>query len=1765
MRRIALIFALLLFPLAFLPAQELTREWKAYDRLERKDRPKDQISKLHEIRTLALERRLPVDLYKSCLKEKGVYRRYHWKATDSLNLALTGIIESYGEPLLTYIWLGEDWEYALAHREELRAGNHPSLHNLVYVNYPAIKEDILDDFEWILWARIHKSHSTIPDSEEYRLLDELIGDRYPARPYLQYLTAMYSETPLEDLQALVEQYTDDPFRFIPEKKVLEERMHLMQMDENTPEADYRALYDDMEAFAKAEKATRGVNRRMNLSVDFLRTSLTSSLLSIGFQNDSIVMIGRNFGRGTLTFISDEYRKTVSFRNDDGPFYVLDRLKAPVPVLPEGSYMVTSDIYGTIASSYENHTLSLAVRREGEEFSVYVTDYQTGEPVPSATIRLINPLNHKKILEQDITMNGFTPLPAGFQKKIGKKSILLEARVGERRSPSVLVSREKDAPETPPATIHSRVLKERGAYQPGDTLKAKSILFEGDLRERVSTLPAGKDVQVKIINAEKKSLAVLDLKTNAFGSVAWEWPIPEGERNGLWTIDVLYKKKTLARSYFRVDEFVLPTFEVSFDPKVDPYLPDTTFVVKGKVESFSGHPANSISLEGRVTMNNRDVWNDEVSMESGGTFQIPLKLPNAGNYCLIIKAMDATGETREFKHNFTVSRNLSLKAALENPTSGEFSFRGAKYDNALLTDSIGRISWTIINGKEPVRLPVTYWLMDADGNTVLEGVSEQTLELNLSDCPDGLFFLRGTVEAGNSRAKVVRPILKTISELNGRVESVFLSGDTEIKDGEAIRARIGTGNGPLWAVTSLTSPDGSILESRKVHLEGSDSLSELVFTYDNSYPDAVRLEVFYFRGAGCVSHEAVYHRVRHDMDMSLTCSRFEDRTRPGAPFTLSLQTEPGTETAVAVFDRSLDAIAPNVWQQVEPLPTTFRTIWSQSRAGKITGERPSSAGDHTGPIWGVVIDYEGEPIIGASITVPGTTEYAMTDMDGSFSLDVRPGTMLEFSSIGYISGLAQAEYGMEIILEEDVECLEETQVIAFGSYVSSVSHRLAGLVAGVQIRGQSSRIRNSETHSSVIIPEGSFVEDMPEVSDEDFRDVFSEALAFEPFLYPAPDGKVDFTFQTSDKLSTYHVNVFAHDKTMRNASLRKDFVVTVPVQISVATPRYLYEEDKYILSASVSNISKDTLTGRLYLKVEMEDSAEERQPTYAQAAELTVPADGSASALFTLTAPPSFQPSFVNWWDDAKLNLRLVFDGEGFSDAVRFSVPVYRTEQPLTESHSAFAGEEAVDSLRRTFVNIPGEKAEVSFKTLREVAESGLEQWTAPDGPDALSLSAAFYAQAVLGRDTTGMLAPLMALRREDGGFAWTEGMDSSPVVTATLLERFATLRDKGISIPDMDQSVHYLDHSQFGNWMPMWCGGLSDEQYMDIRAMWTSVPFDLTGVDEKTVRRFRLREFRRFARSYLTPGRYDYANGWILDKARRVRTLKNLTASETGLALGKDWGEQLLTASRFEKSIEKDLKSLSQYAVRHPSGGLYYPNAVLPFRGLMSSEVYAHTLLSNLMEGSISEGVRLWLALQNETQSWTEDPAYVDALQAILSTPDSLLNRQIVTLTATKDIPFADIKASSNGMRIDRKFYLEQSDGVRTEIHPGDTLMVGEKLIAEYELWSAENRSFVRIDAFREACFLPADQLSGPVNLSMSPIRIDGLWTRIPQCYRDVRTDRTSWWLDVCPEENTKWEESFFVTQAGTFTAPVITVESLYAPQYRANATYNTPISTIIQ
>ena len=83
--------------------------------------------------------------------------------------------------------------------------------------------------------------------------------------------------------------------------------------------------------------------------------------------------------------------------------------------------------------------------------------------------------------------------------------------------------------------------------------------------------------------------------------------------------------------------------------------------------------------------------------------------------------------------------------------------------------------------------------------------------------------------------------------------------------------------------------------------------------------------------------------------------------------------------------------------------------------------------------GTVKDGTGEPLMGASVLVKGTSHGAAADFDGNFELKVEKGATLVFSSVGFKSQEVAAKAGtMNIVLQEDVQQLGDVVVIGYGA-------------------------------------------------------------------------------------------------------------------------------------------------------------------------------------------------------------------------------------------------------------------------------------------------------------------------------------------------------------------------------------------------------------------------------------------------------------------------------------------------------------------------------------------------------------------------------------------------------------------------------------------------------------------------------------------------------------------------------------------------------------
>lgn len=124
--------------------------------------------------------------------------------------------------------------------------------------------------------------------------------------------------------------------------------------------------------------------------------------------------------------------------------------------------------------------------------------------------------------------------------------------------------------------------------------------------------------------------------------------------------------------------------------------------------------------------------------------------------------------------------------------------------------------------------------------------------------------------------------------------------------------------------------------------------------------------------------------------------------------------------------------------------------------------------------GIVIDTQGEAVIGASVLVKGTSNGTITDLDGKFALTVDgTGKTLEVSFVGYETVNTPVKFEpMKIILKESSVMLNEVVAIGYGVAkkgsvtgaiakvnseklgerpISDVSSALQGQMAGVEVR------------------------------------------------------------------------------------------------------------------------------------------------------------------------------------------------------------------------------------------------------------------------------------------------------------------------------------------------------------------------------------------------------------------------------------------------------------------------------------------------------------------------------------------------------------------------------------------------------------------------------------------------------------------------------------------------------------------------------------------
>lgn len=119
----------------------------------------------------------------------------------------------------------------------------------------------------------------------------------------------------------------------------------------------------------------------------------------------------------------------------------------------------------------------------------------------------------------------------------------------------------------------------------------------------------------------------------------------------------------------------------------------------------------------------------------------------------------------------------------------------------------------------------------------------------------------------------------------------------------------------------------------------------------------------------------------------------------------------------------------------------------------TQERKSKT-EEKQPVTGLVSDEDGQPLLGATVTVKGTSQTTVTDQEGKFSFqNVAENSVLVISYIGYQTREVPLKDAERIVLQRSESKLDEVQVIAYGTTTKRLNTGSVGSISAKDIAQQ----------------------------------------------------------------------------------------------------------------------------------------------------------------------------------------------------------------------------------------------------------------------------------------------------------------------------------------------------------------------------------------------------------------------------------------------------------------------------------------------------------------------------------------------------------------------------------------------------------------------------------------------------------------------------------------------------------------------------------------
>jgi len=668
-------------------------------------------------------------------------------------------------------------------------------------------------------------------------------------------------------------------------------------------------------------------------------------------------------------------------------------------------------------------------------------------------------------------------------------------------------------------------------------------------------------------------------------------------------------------------------------------------------------------------------------------------------------------------------------------------------------------------------------------------------------------------------------------------------------------------------------------------------------------------------------------------------------------------------------------------------------------------------------------------------------------------------------------------------------------------------------------------------------------------DQRVRRDFRETIAFLPNLKTDSNGEVNVPFIASDLLSTFRVLAFANTKDLLLNSADTLFVLQKDVMVQTNIPKFLREGDTIAIISTLINNSDENLHPAAGLNLFGSIDNEHRR--------LLPPKSQQVNLASKNQIPVEWRVSVPSKTDSLGITLSIRdkahFDAEEHlipvipkkTDIIRTKVIALEQSGNYKIDFSELSTNKESEGLVKVVITNPFNSA---IESLKEISNLESQNFF-----DCLST---YFAKAYLKSPDLDAFREkatlfLASLTKKNSFFSWYPGMEGTYYLSYEFLEKMkqiysmcsikpttaeeALLKETIESVDShfLTQYKLHLERKQKYN----------DNQFATFNVLYLRA--------------------RALYPEYPLPEKVKIAKDYYISQmdtmALNPEVLNNVYYASALLRNGE------------KQKADRYIKSIRQYAVKNSTTGIYFPNAVLPYRGFVNSELSAHADILDLFASAGDEemvaGISKWLMLQKENQYWQSPYITTDVVYSLLKntkkdntdapTSYQIKKKQSVSVKKrSKDPEFmyiyqktrednSKIKKFSNGIDIQRRFFkidMINGEEILSELKMADDssstkLRPGDRILVEYTINSTENRSYVKISANNAACLLPCDECSGYRE----------------NYYREIGKSALFYYFYLLPEGESKFEELFFVTQEGSFSSSVSIVESIFNPAFRGN------------